>query len=162
MYPNQYVWFTQNSAVVKKSAQVCHGYTKTIDKISAIFEYVTTSIRYDYNKAKTVKSGYLPNVDEILTIRKGICFDYAAVMASMCRAQGIPTKLITGYVAPNGVYHAWNEVYTKEKGWITVTFYLKTSGFNLVDPTFYANMDSDESAAKYIGNGSNYTNYHIY
>lgn len=162
LYPNQYVWFTQNSAVVKKSAQICHGYTKTIDKISAIFEYVTTSIRYDYSKAKTVKSGYLPNVDEILTIRKGICFDYAAVMASMCRAQGIPTKLITGYVSPNGVYHAWNEVYTKEKGWITVSFYLNNIGFNIVDPTFYSNMSDNKEAATYIGNGSNYKNYHIY
>lgn len=162
LYPNQYVWFTQNSAVVKKSAQVCHGYTKNIDKISAIFEYVTTSISYDYNKAKTVQSGYLPNVDEILNTRKGICFDYAAVMAAMCRAQGIPTKLITGYVSPNGVYHAWNEVYTQEKGWITISFYLNNIGFNIVDPTFYSNMSNNKEAATYIGNGSNYKNYHIY
>ena len=79
----------------------------------------------------------------------------------MCRAQGIPTKLITGYVSPSGTYHAWNEVYTPEKGWITVSFYLKTSGFNLVDPTFYSNMD-DKEAAEYIGNGGNYKNYHVY
>ena len=162
LQPSQYVWFTQSSNVVKVSAEVCHGKTKTIDKISAIFKYVTNNITYDYEKAKAAPVGYLPNVDSIIKSKKGICFDYAAVFAAMCRAQGIPTKLITGYVAPNGVYHAWNEVYSKEKGWITVSFYLKTSGFNIVDPTFYANMDSDESAAKYIGNGSNYKNYHIY
>ena len=162
LYPNQYVWFTQNSNVVKRSAAICNGYTKTIDKISAIFKYVTTNIIYDYNKAKTVQSGYLPDVDSILETRKGICFDYAAMMAAMCRAQGIPTKLITGYVSPNGVYHAWNEVYTKEKGWITVNFYLSKIGFNIVDPTFYSNMDDSKEAANYIGNGSNYKEYHIY
>lgn len=162
LYPNQYVWFTQNSDVVKRSAAICNGYTKSIDKISAIFKYVTTNISYDYAKAKNVKSGYLPNVDNILITRKGICFDYAAMMAAMCRAQGIPTKLITGYVSPNGVYHAWNEVYTKEKGWITVSFYLGKTGFNIVDPTFYSNMDDSKEAADYIGNGSNYKRYHIY
>lgn len=162
LYPNQYVWFTQNSNIVKRSAAICNGYTKTIDKISAIFKYVTTNIIYDYNKAKTVQSGYLPDVDSILETRKGICFDYAAMMAAMCRAQGIPTKLITGYVSPNGVYHAWNEVYTKEKGWITVNFYLSKTGFNIVDPTFYSNMDDSKEAANYIGNGSNYKKYHIY
>lgn len=162
LYPNQYVWFTQNSEIVKRSASICNGYTKTIDKISAIFKYVTTNITYDYAKAKTVKSGYLPNVDDILKTKTGICFDYAAVMAAMCRAQGIPTKLITGYVSPNGVYHAWNEVYTKEKGWVTVSFYLNKIGYNIVDPTFYSNMDDNNEAAEYIGNGSNYKKYHIY
>jgi len=162
LQPNQYVWFTQSSNVVKVSAQVCNGKNTTLKKISAIFNYVTSNITYDYAKAKSAPVGYLPNVDEILKTGKGICFDYAAVFAAMCRAQGIPAKLITGYVAPNGVYHAWNEVYTKEKGWITVSFYLKSSGFNLVDPTFYSNMDSDKEAAKFIGNGTNYQNYHIY
>lgn len=162
LYPNQYVWFTQNSDIVKRSAAICNGYTKSIDKISAIFKYVTTNISYDYAKAKNVKSGYLPDVNNILKTRKGICFDYAAMMAAMCRAQGIPTKLITGYVSPNGVYHAWNEVYTKEKGWITVSFYLGKTGFNIVDPTFYSNMDDAKEAADYIGNGSNYKKYHIY
>ena len=162
LYPNQYVWFTQNSDVVKRSASICNGYKKSIDKISAIFKYITTNISYDYEKAKTVQSGYLPNVDEILKTRKGICFDYASIMAAMCRAQGIPTKLITGYVSPNGVYHAWNEVYTQEKGWITVSFYLNKVGYNIVDPTFYSNMDNNDEAAKYIGNGSNYKKYHIY
>ena len=161
LYPNQYVWFTQSSNIVRKSAVVCRGKNTTIDKISAIFKYVTSNIKYDYYKAKNVKSGYLPDVDKIISSGKGICFDYAAVFAAMCRAQGIPTKLVTGYVAPEGTYHAWNEVYTKDKGWITVSFYLKNRGFNIVDPTFYSNMD-DKEAAKYIGNGNNYKNYHIY
>ena len=161
LYPNQYVWFTQSSNIVKKSAVVCRGKNTNLEKISAIFKYVTSNIKYDYYKAKNVKSGYLPNVDSIISSGKGICFDYAAVFAAMCRAQGIPTKLVTGYVAPEGTYHAWNEVYTKDKGWITVSFYLKTRGFNIVDPTFYSNMD-DKEAAKYIGNGNNYKNYHIY
>ena len=53
---------------------------------------------------------------------KGICFDYASLAASMLRSQGIPTKIIFGYVAPDNLYHAWNMFYTEEKGWTKVEF----------------------------------------
>ena len=33
-----------------------------------------------YSKASSVTSGYLPDIDEVFTSEKGICFDYAAVM----------------------------------------------------------------------------------
>ena len=39
----------------------------------------------------------LPSVDETLKTKKGICFDYAALMTAMLRSQGIPTKLEIGY-----------------------------------------------------------------
>ncbi|MCR5610121.1 MAG: transglutaminase-like domain-containing protein [Lachnospiraceae bacterium] len=162
LYPNQYVWFTKDSDVVYKSAQVCNGLTKDIDKVSAIFNYITQSVEYDYEKAENVKSGYLPQVDTILSTKKGICFDYAALFAAMCRVQGIPCKLITGYVSPDWLYHAWNEVYTEEKGWITASFYLEKEGYNTVDPTFYSNMSDSNKAAEYIGTGTNYQEYHIY
>ena len=40
-----------------------------------------TNISYDEEKARTVESGYLPDVDETLESGKGICFDYAALNA---------------------------------------------------------------------------------
>lgn len=164
LYPNQYVWFTQNSAVVKKSAQVCAGCESDFEKISSIFDYVTSNISYDYDKASSVTSGYLPDISSILSSKKGICFDYASVFAAMCRAQGIPTKLATGYVNQNSsmVYHAWNYVYTQEKGWVTVSFYLNKKGYNLVDATFYSTISDKESAADFINDNSNYQAYQYY
>jgi transglutaminase-like putative cysteine protease len=53
---------------------------------------------------------YTPDTDKALEMKKGICFDYAAVVATMLRSQNIPTKLVFGY-APNGEYHSWNEVF---------------------------------------------------
>ncbi len=35
-------------------------------------------------------AGYLPDVDSILQEKKGICFDYAALMATMLQSQNIP------------------------------------------------------------------------
>ena len=163
LYPNQYVWFNQSSKITRLSAEVCAGCDTDVEKVSAIFQYVTSNISYDYNKAKTVTSGYLPNIDNILTSKKGICFDYASVFAAMCRAQGLPCKLVTGYV-PDGntlAFHAWNQIYTKEKGYITVSFYIKP-GFNTLDPTFYSTINNDEKAASKFGDGSQYQIYKVY
>lgn len=55
------------------------------------------TLTYDKKKAQTVQSGYLPNVDQVLASKTGICFDYAALMTAMLRSQGIPTKLVVGY-----------------------------------------------------------------
>ena len=59
----------------------------------------------------TVKSNttYLPDVDSTLSEKKGICFDFAALMCCMLRSQGIPTQLVIGYA--DACYHAWNRVY---------------------------------------------------
>ena len=53
---------------------------------------------------------------------------------------GIPTKLVKGYASPQGLYHAWNQVYTAETGWITVDIQLVNSGFNTLDATFRNNF----------------------
>ena len=38
----------------------------------------------------------------------------------MLRSIGIPTKLVKGYKNDIDGYHAWNEVYISEKGWVIV------------------------------------------
>ena len=66
------------------------------------------TILYDYTRASSVQSGYLPVIDDVLAQGKGICFDYAALTACMLRSQGVPTKLEIGYA--DKIYHAWNSV----------------------------------------------------
>ena len=114
LYPNQYVNYTRSSAAVAKAASLCAQATSNSAKVSAIYRFITGNIKYDYAKANSVQSGYLPNVDSTLASRKGICFDYSALMAAMCRSQGIPTRLVIGTASVG--YHAWNEVYLG--GWI--------------------------------------------
>lgn len=162
LYPNQFVNFNQDSIIVKKTAEICAGKKSDLEKIGAIFIYITDNVTYDKKKAETVSSGYLPNVDDTISTKKGICFDYAALFAAMCRAEGIPTRLITGYVAPNGYYHAWNEVYTNETGWITADIKLKTIGFNLLDSTFYAGSNNKAKIADTFTDNTTYQVYQIY
>ena len=152
--PNQFVDFDQNSNAVRKAAELVAGLTTFMDKVGAIYNFVINNIVYDVQLAETVQTDYLPEVDRILASGKGICFDYAALMAAMLRSQGIPTKLVIGYTGD--VYHAWISVYCEEDGWLDDIIFFDGSTWELVDPTFAASGTSS-AIAQYIGDGSNYT-----
>ncbi|MBR4111980.1 MAG: transglutaminase domain-containing protein [Ruminiclostridium sp.] len=161
LYSNSYSKFDEKSDCVIKSAELCGGAKDDIEKIAAIFTYITDNVTYDYNLAATVQSGYIPDPDKVLKVKKGICFDYASLFAAMCRSQGIPTRLVIGYAADD-IYHAWNEVYTKETGWITPELLLKNKGYNIVDATFYASAENKKSIADYISDSGNYSSVYRY
>ena len=92
LYPNQYVNFSAGSAVVTKGAEVAASAADALGVVSNVYNYVVQNFTYDTALANTVQSGYLPNVDHVLSVKKGICFDYAAVMTAMLRSQNIPTS----------------------------------------------------------------------
>lgn len=161
LLPSQYINYSQSDKCVYKAAELCTGKTGTIEKAAAMFEYVTSHISYDKELAASVKSGYIPDPDATLESGKGICFDYASLFASMCRSQGIPAKLVMGYVRGD-VYHAWNEIYTEETGWITVDLFLDKGGWELLDPTFYASASDKAQVSQYIGEGSDYSSVYFY
>lgn len=161
LYPNRYSDYDKNSDCVYKAAELCAGKTGTIDKISAIFEWITDNVTYDHELAATVQKGYTPDPEKTYNSRKGICYDYASLMCAMLRSQSIPTRLVKGYAAPD-IYHAWNEVYTEETGWITPELMLKNSGYNIADSTFYASARDKAQIASYISNASNYQVLYYY
>ena len=161
LYPNRYVAFSQNSACVEKAAQLCAGRSGTIEKTAAIFGWVTDNVSYDRELAATVKSGYVPDPDSVLKKKTGICYDYASLMAAMLRSQGIPSRLVVGY-AKESIYHAWNEVWTEQTGWITPELLLSSNGYNIVDATFYAGSADKAKIADYISDSGNYSALYYY
>lgn len=76
----KYVNFTADSLPVAKAEELADGASSDLDIISSVYNYIITHFTYDYSKASSVTSGYLPDIDEVFTSEKGICFDYAAVM----------------------------------------------------------------------------------
>ncbi len=154
LYPNQYTWFTADTKAVAKASELTKGCNDGLDAITKIYDYVIKNVEYDYDKAADVQNGYLPNVDETLTSKKGICFDYAALMTAMLRSQGIPTKLEIGY--SGDIYHAWISTYLEESGWVDHIIEFDGKNWSLIDPTLAASNDSS-SVKDYIGDGSNYT-----
>jgi transglutaminase-like putative cysteine protease len=64
-------------------------------------------------------------VDEILTLKKGVCQDCAHILLQLLRTAGIPSRYVSGYICPNesglrgeGATHAWVEIYTPKQGWL--------------------------------------------
>ena len=132
--PNQYVNYENAVNTMNKGAELVGSKTDTLEKVEAIYTYVIKTLKYDYDKAATVESGYLPDLDQVLADKKGICFDYASLMAGMLRSQGIACKLIVGY-ADEG-YHAWINVWTSDKGWVDGVIFFDGTEWKLMDPTF--------------------------
>ena len=156
--PSDYVFYTEDSNCVRKAARFAAEAADELELVKAVYRFVTSSVKYDRDKAATVQSGYLPDPDETMRTGKGICFDYASLAAAMLRSQGIPTKEIFGYVSPDGVYHAWNMFYTTMTGWVTVSFEVSGEEWTRMDLTFAANGAS----ASFIGDGTNYTDVYCY
>lgn len=159
LYPNQYVDFNASTKAVALASDVVSEAENDLDAVSNIYHYVIENITYDYDKANSVQSGYLPVVDETLASGKGICFDYASVMASMLRSQNIPTRLEIGYAAES--YHAWISTYITDVGWINGIIEFDGKNWTLMDPTFAASS-SEKALKKFIGDGSNYLTEYVY
>lgn len=162
--PNQYVNFTSQSNVVKKAAELVTAESDFIEKIAAIYGFVISNISYDRDLANEIKAGlhpnYLPVLDSVLEKKKGICFDFASVMAAMLRSQGIPTKLVVGNVSGD-LRHAWLSVYSEEDGWIDAVIYFDSGNWKMMDPTF-ASSGGSSDMQDFIGDGSNYVELYLY
>lgn len=157
LYPNQYVNFTADSLPVAQGALLAKPANSDLEVVEQVYNYIIENFTYDYDKAKTVVSGYLPVVDEVFTSRTGICFDYAAVMATMLRSQTIPTRLEVGYVGEE--YHAWISVYIEDIGWINGIIEFDGTNWNLMDPTF---ASTSKTPKKFIAKDNKYLTKYVY
>jgi transglutaminase-like putative cysteine protease len=157
LYPNQYVNFDSTSLPVAKAEELAYSASEDLDVVANVYNYIIDHFTYDYDKAKTVASGYLPDVDEIFNINTGICFDYAAVMATMLRSQRIPTRLEVGY--KGDVYHAWVSIYIEDIGWINGIIEFDGTTWRLMDPTF---ASTSKSPKKFVTDDDGYLTKYIY
>lgn len=114
------------------------------EKVEVIYEYIIGTIKYDTALASSELTDYLPDIDRTLEGKKGMCYDYASLFASMLRSVDIPTKLVMGSTDYVDVYHAWNEVYLNGK-WVTI------------DTTVDASWKSKGAAFKMIKDASRYS-----
>lgn len=158
--PNQYVNYANAPKTVAKAAELAGSETDPLKLVEIIYDYVVENLTYDKQLAKTVKSGYLPVLDDVLAKKTGICFDYASLMTGMLRSLGVPCKLVVGYAGK--AYHAWINVWSEEDGWVTGAIYFDGSAWQRMDPTFASSGHQSSAIMKYIGNGKNYNPQYLY
>ncbi|MCM0676399.1 DUF3488 and transglutaminase-like domain-containing protein, partial [Micromonospora phytophila] len=98
------------------------------DKVRAIYDYFSSENGFSYQlSTKGGTSGQ--DIVDFLTNKVGFCQQYAAAMAWLVRAAGIPARVAFGfsngsnsgggqYTLTNRNLHAWTEVYFDEIGWV--------------------------------------------
>lgn len=157
--PNIFCDYNENSACVAKARELVANAENQGDAVKAVCNYVVNNVTYDTAKASELSgtSGYIPNPDATLSSGKGICFDYASLGAAMLRSVGIPTKIVTGYVSPDDLYHAWILVYI-DGSWTSAKFSVDPQTWSRVDLTFAA----DSGSVGLVGDGKTYTERYVY
>lgn len=157
--PNLFCDFSSKSSCVKKAKELTADAQNVGDAVRAVCTYIINNVSYDSEKAETLGkvTGYVPNPDETFSTNKGICFDYASLGAAMLRCIGIPTKIVTGYVSPNDLYHAWIMIYI-DGSWTSAKFEVDSLSWSRIDLTFATDSGSEEQ----IGNGKTYTDRYVY
>lgn len=159
LYPNQYVWFTEDSDAVAAAKNIAAPADTDLDVVSLIYNYVVSSLTYDWDEAEHAESGYIPDVDAVLSGKKGICLDYSALMAAMLRSQRIPTRMEIGYAGTT--YHAWISTYIDEIGWVNGIIQFDGTDWSMMDPTL-ASTEGSQKVKKYISDPSYYRTCYRY
>lgn len=158
LVPNIFCNYDEKSAAVTKARELVRTAQNEGDALRLIYEWIENNIAYDKTKATELsgKKGYIPDPDETLKTETGICLDYAALAGAMLRSIGIPCKVVTGYVSPDGVYHAWNMVWIDGQ-WQNIHFTVNPKDWTRIDLTRAANGNSPT-----IGDGKVYTDRYVY
>lgn len=77
---------------------------------------------FEYKKGITTVETTL---DEVWSLRSGVCQDFAHILLVTLRIVGIPARYVSGYICPKkngmrgeGATHAWVEAYIPFYGWV--------------------------------------------
>lgn len=158
LVPNVFCDYTPSSEVVARAREIAGGCGNEGDVVRAVYTWVCENVSYDDAKAAELASGsgYVPDPDATLASGTGICLDYSALAGAMLRSLGIPCRVVTGYVDPGDLYHAWNAVLI-DGSWHGVRVSVEPGEWSRVDTTFGA-----AGAQATVGDGTGYRDRYIY
>jgi len=157
LYPTIYSEFFPDSKCVREADRICKDVTNDFWKTKHILDYILKNITYDTELAKTVSNEtrfWIPDPEDVIRLGKSICWGFSSLFAAMLRSQGIPCKIAVGYAG--SVYHAWNEVYLKNGGTLTVRFHLKPNTWNMIDSTFAQTANQVDAQLSFEAEGNTY------
>ena len=102
-----------NDYLIQKTARGIKDQSE-IETVRSIYNHVVNNLDYCIQD-KEQGASYAVQKGE------GDCSEYSALFVAMCRANGIPARVVTGYavvVSETLPRHAWAEVYFRNYGWV--------------------------------------------
>ncbi|MDD4834337.1 MAG: S-layer homology domain-containing protein [Lutispora sp.] len=142
---------SDNHQIKSKALELAKTGT-TLEKAKKIYDFVNLHIKYDIDPRyanKGALSGFMTG--------RGVCDEYASLFTALCRAAGIPSRLVAGYWIEQDMEenigmdvsterHAWSEFYLPGEGWIPVepTFIYTYNGKQIPNEYYFANIKSGD------------------
>lgn len=125
-------YWQSNDDFIRQEAQALKENQETLlSLVQTNYQYINEKLEYDQQKATSENERI--GAKEALLGGASVCMEYADVMISLLRAQGVPTRAAIGYAnlrntaTANQVRHQWVQIWIPEYGWLSV------------DPTFESN-----------------------
>lgn len=92
------------------------------DAVERALDELTLTISREFAYDRTVTNVY-SSVDDVLSLRAGVCQDFAHLFVAAARAMGVPARYVSGYIhtptekAATTASHAWAEAWIRGRGW---------------------------------------------
>ncbi len=105
---------SDHSEIKAKAREITSGMSTPLDKARAIFAFVQQYMNYGSGNKGALYA---------LRTAQGVCEDYSALFTALCRAAGVPARLVTGQVFNSSGQlekHGWAEFYLASHGWVPV------------------------------------------
>lgn len=104
--------------IIKISRQAKKKHSNTVDFIHELNLIVSKSIRYVSGSTNISTSSH-----EALKQKKGVCQDFAHILITAARFNGIPARYVNGFLlddmnSTENSTHAWVEIFIKDLGWV--------------------------------------------
>ncbi len=129
--------FTKSDRFIQTQNPQIQKQAKALKDIKAIYDYVVSTLKYDYNRLNNNdKLGRRGALATLNNPSQSICTDFSDLFVALARAKGIPARGLIGFAyADNSdlrptkveglvdttVLHAWPEYYDSAKGhWVQV------------------------------------------
>lgn len=99
--------------IIAMAKDVVGTETNPYNKADLIYGWIVKNITYEIQEQELGASYAFYN-------RKGDCTEFATLFVAMCRSQGIPARLVHGYLygSDTSAGHMWAEFYLPPYGWV--------------------------------------------
>lgn len=105
-------WPSEDPKIVELAKQITQGKTSVRDKTDAILAWFGPGKNFKYAGAMGSRYGVKKALDQGF----GRCWDFSDCFVTLCRAAGVPSRQVMGWL-PNEGGHLWAEVLLEGEGW---------------------------------------------